>query len=433
MKTLIKNGIVVNPKAKYEKKMDILVNESKIEKIAEQIVADKNCQVIDVSGKYILPGLVDLHVHLREPGYEHKETIATGTKAAAKGGFTSICCMPNTNPVADNSSVIRFIQHRVAEEGVVKVFPIGAISKELKGQEISEIGMLKEAGVVGLSDDGSTVMNSGVMRRAMEYTKPFDLTFITHCEDQHLVNNGMVNEGYASMMTGLPGFPSAAEEIIIARDIALAELTGARLHIAHVTTKGGVELIRAAKQKGLEVTAEVTPHHLALSENELVSFNTSLKVNPPLRSKEDQLALIVGLQDGTLDIIATDHAPHAYEEKMVEFQWAPFGISGLETALPVAITYLVKEGKISLLELAEKMSYRPSEILNLNVGIIEEGLDADLVIVDLDKELEVNTDNFVSKGKNSPFNRRKLTGWPIMTMVNGQIVYQWSDKNYASN
>lgn len=432
MKKLIKNGIVVNPKAKYEKKMDILVNENKIEKIAEQIEVDENCQVIDASGKYILPGLVDLHVHLREPGYEHKETIATGTKAAAKGGFTSICCMPNTNPVADNSSVIRYIQHRAAEEGVVKVFPIGAISKELNGQEISEIGMLKEAGVVALSDDGSTVMNSAVMRRAMEYAAPFDLTFITHCEDQHLVNNGMVNEGYASMMTGLPGFPSAAEEIIIARDIALAELTGARLHIAHVTTQGGVELIRAAKKKGLAVTAEVTPHHLALSEEELVSFNTSLKVNPPLRSREDQHALIAGLQDGTIDIIATDHAPHAYEEKMVEFQWAPFGISGLETALPVAITYLVKEGKLSLLELVEKMSSKPSEILNLDVGIIAEGLDADLVIVDLEQELEVNTDNFVSKGKNSPFNRRKLTGWPIMTMVNGQIVYQWSN-DYAGN
>ncbi len=432
MKILIKNGIVVEPIKKLTDKMDILIEENKITRMAEEIEITEDMQVVDASEKHIFPGLVDIHVHLREPGYEHKETIYSGTRAAAKGGFTSICCMPNTDPVADNSSVIRFIQHRAADEGVVKVFPIGAISKKLEGQEISEIGMLAEAGVVALSDDGNTVMNSGVMRRAMEYATPWNLPFISHCEDQNLVDNGMVNEGYASLMTGLPVYPKAAEETIIARDIALAELTGAKLHIAHLTTKGGVELVRQAKAKGLPVTAEVTPHHLALSEEDVLSFDTSYKVNPPLRSKEDVTALIEGLQDGTIDIIATDHAPHAYEEKMVEFIYAPFGIAGIETALPVIYTYLVKDGKLSLLEMVEKMSSKPAEILGLPVSKLSEGENADLIIVDLDRELEVEIKDLVSKGKNNPFIGQRLTGWPVMTMVNGKVVYQRSGFN-ASN
>ncbi len=429
MKTLIKNGVVV--KKDMEQKLDILIENGKIVEMAEEINAS-DAEVIDATGKHILPGLVDLHVHLREPGYEQKETIKTGTKSAAKGGFTSICCMPNTDPVADNSSVIRYIQHRAAEEGVVKVFPIGAISKELKGEEIAEIGLLAEAGVVALSDDGNTVMNSGVMRRAMEYARPFDLTFITHCEDRKLVDNGMVNEGYASMMTGLPAFPNEAEEIIIARDIALATLTGAKLHIAHVTTKGGVELIRQAKAKGLPITAEVAPHHLALTEEDVLSFDTNFKVNPPLRSKADVAALIEGLLDGTIDIIATDHAPHAYEEKMVEFPYAPFGIAGLETALPVVVTTLVKDGRMNLSQLVEKMSINPANILGLGVGQLEIGQDADLVVVDMDREIEVDVKDIVSKGKNNPFIGWKLTGWPMMTLVNGKISYQRSGFN-ASN
>ncbi|AZR73010.1 dihydroorotase [Anoxybacter fermentans] len=429
MKKLIKNGIVVDPERGRKEKLDILIENGKIVRIAEKIEETEDVKIIDVTGKYVLPGLVDLHVHLREPGFEHKETIATGTRAAAKGGFTSICCMPNTDPVADNPSVIRYIQHRSAEEGVIRVFPIGAITKGSKGEEIAEIGMLKEAGVVALSDDGRTVMNSGVMRRAMEYATPFDLTFITHCEDHNLVDNGMVNEGYASMMTGLPGYPAEAEEIIIARDIKLAELTGAKLHIAHVTTKGGVELIRQAKARGVSITAEVTPHHLVLCEEDVLSYDTNFKVNPPLRSKEDQAALIEGLQDGTIDIIATDHAPHAYEEKMVEFQWAPFGIAGLETALPVIITTLVKDGKLSLMDVVKKMSTKPAQILDLSVGGIGEGQEADLVVVDLEWEEEVRVKDLVSKGKNNPFIGWKLIGWPVMTMVKGKIVYQRSGFN----
>lgn len=426
MQTLIKDGIIVDPMMEFSGKLDILIENDKILKIAEKITPLDQMQVIDVAGKHIFPGLVDLHVHLREPGYEHKETIKSGTKAAAKGGFTSICCMPNTDPVADNSSVIRFIQHRVHEEGVIKVYPIGAISKNLQGQEISEIGMLAEAGVVALSDDGNTVMNSGVLRRAMEYATPFNLTFIAHCEDSNLVDAGMVNEGLASMMSGLPGYPKEAEEVIIARDIALAELTGAKLHIAHVSTKGGVELVRQAKAKGLPVTAEVTPHHLVLSEEDVLGFDTSFKVNPPLRSKEDQFALIFGLQDGTIDIIATDHAPHAYEEKMVEFQWAPFGISGIETAFPVLYTSLVETGKLTLNQLVQKMTLNPAEILGLPVGKIAEGQIADLVITDLKEEIAVQGKDLVSKGKNNPFVGWQLAGWPVMTIVNGQIVYQRS-------
>lgn len=436
MKSLIKNGIVVEPTRGKEERLDILVENGKIVKIAEEIVLNESeasdVQIIEATNKYILPGLVDLHTHLREPGYEHKETIKSGTMAAAKGGFTSVCCMPNTDPVADNPSVIRYIQHRAAEEGVVKVFPIGAITKKLEGQEISEIGMLKEAGVVALSDDGSCVMNSGVMSRAMVYAKPFDLTFICHCEDKNLVDNGMVNEGYASMMAGLPGYPAAAEEIMIDRDIRLAQMTGAKVHIAHISTRGGVELVRAAKAKGLPVTAEVTPHHLALCEEDVLSFDSNYKVNPPLRSKDDVAALIEGLQDGTLDIIATDHAPHAYEEKTVEFGYAPFGIAGLETAFPVMYTCLVKDGKLNLLQLVEKMSSKPANILNLPVGQIAEGATADLVIVDLDREMEVTLKDMVGKSKNNPFVGWRLNGWPVLTMVNGKVAYQRSEYN-ASN
>lgn len=429
MKKLIKNGIVVEPSKGVEARMDLLIENGKVVQMAEEIGIEADMQVIDASGKHVFPGLVDIHVHLREPGFEHKETIQTGTKAAAKGGFTGVCCMPNTDPVADNASVIRYIQHRAAEEGFTKVFPIGAITKKLEGKEISEIGMLKEAGVVALSDDGGTVMNSGVMRRAMEYVKPFNLTFISHCEDRNLVDEGMVNEGLASTIAGLPGFPSAAEEIIISRDILLAELTGAKLHIAHVTTRGGVELIRQAKAKGLPVTAEVTPHHLALNEQDVLSYDTNFKVNPPLRSTDDVAALIEGVQDGTIDIIATDHAPHAIQEKLMEFKYAPFGIAGIETALPVIYTTLVKDGKLSLIDMVKMMSSKPAELLDLPAGKLAEGEDADLVIVDLEREMEVTVEDLVGKGKNNPFIGWKLSGWPVMTLVNGEVVYQRSGFN----
>lgn len=426
MKSLIKNGTIIEPTRGQEERLDILIENGKIVALAEEIAAEAGVEVIDAAGKYILPGLIDMHVHLREPGYEHKETIKSGTRAAAKGGFTTVCCMPNTDPVADNPSVIRYIQHRAAEEGTVKVLPIGAITKKLEGQEIAEIGMLKEAGVVALSDDGKCVMNSGVMRRAMEYATPFTLPFIVHCEDHDLVDNGMVNEGIASVEGGLAPYPAAAEEIIIARDIRLAEMTGAQLHIAHLTTRGGVELVRQAKAKGLPVTCEVTPHHLALTEEDVLSYNTNFKVNPPLRSKEDVAALIEGLQDGTIDTIATDHAPHAYEEKTVEFAYAPFGIAGLETAFPVLYTCLVKDGKLSLLELVEKMATNPAKVLHLFAGRLVEGVDADLTIVDLETEIEVTLKDFVGKSKNNPFIGKHVTGWPVLTMVRGQVAYQRS-------
>ena len=421
-KLLLKDAEVVNPENNEIKQQDILVEDDKIIKIAANIEA-KDAEVIEVKDKLIVPGLVDMHVHLREPGYEHKETIATGTQAAAKGGFTSVACMPNTNPVLDKETLIEGLNRKIAEDGVVKVHPIGAITKESQGQELAEIGSMKEAGIVAISDDGNPVMNSEIMRLALKYAGDFNLPVISHCEDENLSGDGVVNEGYYSTVTGLDPIPASSEEVMVARDICLARETNNPVHIAHISTKGAVQLVRDAKKQDIPVTCEVTPHHFSLTDEAITSFSTATKVHPPLRSKEDVQAIKEGLKDGTIDVIATDHAPHSNEEKDVEYDYAPFGISGLETALGLINTELIETGILSWQEVIKKLTINPASILNLDVGKIEEGQVADLSVIDPEKEWEVKPKEFVSKGKNTPFTGRKLKGQNIMTLVEGQIVY----------
>jgi dihydroorotase len=423
MRLLIRGGMVVDPEMKINDAMDILVEDGKIKDIGNNL-AYSVCNVIEASGKYVLPGLVDAHCHLRDPGFEYKEDIESGTRSAAAGGFTSVACMPNTNPVIDNEAVIRYIQSKAKAKGSVNVFPIGSISKELKGEELSEMGELKLAGAVAVSDDGRPVASSSLMKKALQYASMFDLLVISHCEDLDLAEEGVINEGYNSTAMGLKGIPSAAEDIAVARDIILAEYTGARIHIAHVSTELSVELIRNAKSRGVKVTAETCPHYFSLTDDACIGYNTHAKVNPPLRTQRDVEAVIQGLKDGTIDIIATDHAPHHSDEKNVEFNIAANGISGFETAFPLAVTYLVKPGHLSIDKVVEKMSLIPSKILGLNKGTLKVGQDADITIVDLDKEFTVDVTQFKSKGKNSPFNGFRLQGEVVYTLVGGRIVNQ---------
>jgi len=420
-KLLIKGGKVVSPADDLNEELDLLVVDGKVTEVAEEIDASE-AEVIDATGKIVTPGLIDMHVHLREPGFEHKEDIKSGTESAAAGGFTSVACMPNTEPVVDNATVVNYINDKAKINAKVNVFPIGSITKGLEGKELAEIGFMKEAGIVAISDDGETVMNSELMKLALEYVKAFDLPVISHCEDKTLTENGVVHEGYYSTVTGLDAIPAAAEDIIVARDIRLAEMTGTPLHIAHVSTKRAVELVRDAKARGVQVTAEVTPHHFTLTDEAITTFDTNTKVNPPLRSSEDVTAIKEGLADGTIDVIATDHAPHAWEEKDVEYDYAPFGIAGLETALPLVITELVKPEVLSLEEAIEKLTINPAQILSLNKGRLTVGEDADITVIDLDQEYEVDANKFYSKGKNSPFIGEVLGGRAVATIVNGKLV-----------
>ncbi len=426
-KLLLKNGKLINLEDKVRENKDILIINNKIAQVGEDLAVD-DAQIVDLAGKVIAPGLIDIHVHLREPGFEHKETIETGTKAAAKGGFTSVACMPNTKPVIDKESLVRSVLSIAKEDARVNLYPIGAITKESKGEELAEIGSMNEAGAVAISDDGHSVMNAEVMRLALEYASDFDLPVIVHCEDKNLAGQGVVHQGYYSTITGLNPIPASAEDVIVARDISLAEETGAKLHIAHISTKGSVELVRQAKKRGVNVSCEATPHHFTLTDEEITAFDTATKVNPPLRSEEDVKAIKEGLQDGTIDVIATDHAPHAVEEKDVEYNYAPFGISGIETALGLVITQLVKPGILSLEEAITKLTINPAEVLGLDKGRIEVGRVADLTVIDLEKEWKVEPKDFISKGKNTPFAGFKLTGQAVMTIVGGEIVYKSSDE-----
>lgn len=421
MKSLIKNGHIIDPKTNRNGIFDIMIEDGKVVEIGSDLDIT-NGDLIDASGKYVLPGLVDAHCHLRDPGFEYKEDIESGTRSAAMGGFTSIACMPNTNPVIDNQSIVKYITAKAKHEGVVNVYPIGAISKGQKGEELSEIGELKFAGVVAISDDGKPVRNPSLMKKALQYASMFDTTVISHCEDLDLVDEGVMNEGYNSTVMGLRGIPSAAESVMVARDLILAEYTKAPIHIAHVSTEYSVELIRMAKKRGIKVTAETCPHYFALTDDACMNFNTNAKVNPPLRTKRDVDAVIEGLSDGTIDIIATDHAPHHIDEKNVEFTLAANGIVGFETALPLAVTYLVKPGFLSLEDLALKMCVNPSKILGLNKGSIEKGKSADITIIDINEEFTVNVDKFKSKSKNSPFNGFRLTGAVYYTIVEGNVI-----------
>ena len=403
---------------------DILIDNKTIVKIGQDIDIDpRDVTLIDGKGLHVFPGLIDMHCHLREPGYEYKEDIESGTKSAAAGGFTGIAPMANTNPPIDNAGMVNFIKKRARESGVVKIFPIATVTKQMKGEEITEIGELSRAGAVALSDDGLPIENAQVMRLALQYSQMFNIRIISHCEDFNLVDEGVMNEGYMSTILGLKGINRAAEELGIARDIIMAKTFNAPIHIAHVSTKDGVEMIRQAKAEGVAVTCETTPHHFSATDKWVSSYDTNTKVNPPLRTSDDVLAIKEGLRDGTIDAIATDHAPHHMDEKNVEYDIAEFGISGFETAFSLGYTNLVKEGVLSLSQLVDKMSTTPAKILNVGGGKLEEGSIADITIADLQARYIVDIDKFYSKGKNNPFHGREVSGKVLYTIVDGNIVY----------
>lgn len=421
-KILIKNGIVVNASTNFQEIADIYIENGIIRDIGKDL--NYNCEeVINCKGLYVIPGLVDMHCHLREPGFEYKETIETGVVSAAAGGFTSIACMPNTDPVVDNPELVKYIKEKARQLNMVNVYPVGCITKGQKGLELTEIEKLKSAGVVAISDDGKPVSNSFIMQEALKCSKKLDMLVISHCEDLNLVNNGVINEGVISNLLGLKGIPKAAEEVMVARDVILAEHTDAKVHIAHVSTRGSVDIIRNAKKRNVKVTAETCPHYFSITDEAVIKFSTYAKVNPPLRAKEDVEAIIEGLADGTIDVIATDHAPHHVDDKNKEFNEAAFGFVGFETALPLTITNLVILGHLTYMQLVEKMCYNPAKILGIDKGRLEIGKTADITIFDPNEEFIVNVNEFKTKGRNSPFHGMKLKGRIHYTIVNGRVIW----------
>ena len=392
-------------------------------KFAKEFSEDKADRVIDLKGATVTPGLVDMHCHLREPGGEYKETIATGTASAAKGGYTSICPMPNTNPVADNAAVISGILKKAKEADKCRVYPIGAATKGINGDLISEMGLMKEAGIVAVSDDGHPIKNAGIMRKVMEYSSDFDLPVLNHCEDKDL-SEGAMNEGVVSTTIGIRGIPAAAEDIMIARDIILSEYLDIPVHICHVSTKGGVRMIREAKARGVKVTCETCPHYFTLTDDMCETYDTNFKMHPPLRTEEHRLAIIEGIKDGTIDAIATDNAPHHADEKVCEFSVALNGILGFETAFALGYTYLVKKGEITLERLIDLMCFGPSKILKLGRGGMNVGDDADLAVFDLDNEFVFEKDKMLSKSRNTPYDGWKLYGETILTVMGGKVTYE---------
>ena len=420
MKTCIKNGLIINPKTQMEKVSDLWIEDGKVSYIGtKDEVAD---EVIDASGKWVVPGLIDLHVHFRAPGFEHKEDIESGARAAAKGGFTTVCCMPNTNPVIDNECVVEYIHAMAKRACGVNVLPVGAITKGQEGESLADIGKMKAHGICALSEDGKTVMDSGLMKKAMNYAKPFDLVILDHTEDKQLTG-GAMNAGENAQLFGIKGIPREAEEIIVARDILLAKYTGCRLHLCHISTEGSLEIIRFAKAQGVQVTAETAPHYFTLDDSILGDYDTNKKMSPPLRTKKDVEAIKRALQDGTLDVIATDHAPHHYDEKNVEFEKAPFGIVGLETSFSLSYTQLVKSGLLSKMALIERMSTKPAEILGIDKGNIEVGKTADITLLDPDSTYTITKETFAGKSKNSPFIGMEVQGEVVRTLVAGKTVY----------
>lgn len=417
----IKNANVLGKRA------DVLIESDRIVAIGQIDEFTEGCGVIQADGLTLLPAFVDMHTHLREPGFEAKETIATGSMAAVAGGYASVCCMPNTKPVTDNPYIVKYIIDRAREADKARVYPIGAISVGLKGETMAEMGKMKSAGAVAMSDDGQPVTTAQMMRLALEYAKDFNLLLISHCEDKGLVNEGVMNEGYNSTRLGLKGIPSAAEDVMIAREIILAEMLDTRVHIAHVSTASGVQLIREAKARGVKVTAETCPHYIAGTDDLVEGYDTMAKVNPPLREEKDRQAVIAGLADGTIDCIATDHAPHTKEDKNCEFNFAANGISGIETAFALCYTYLVDSGIMSLDKLSMLMTKTPAEIVGVPYGQIEVGGLADLTLVDLDAKYTIDSSKFYSKGKNTPFNGFVVKGKVKYTVVGGKIKYQSED------
>ena len=422
MTLLIQGGHVIDP-GRVNGVADVLIENGTISAVGPALTAPAGATVIQAKGQLVLPGFVDLHVHFREPGFEYKETIQSGTAAAVAGGFTTVCAMPNTNPVNDNQAVTEFMLERAKAAGNAHLYPIGAITKKSEGKELAEIGDLRRAGCVAISDDGKPVMNSLVMRRAMEYARAFDVPVVDHCEDLHLSEGGCMNEGLVSTELGLPGIPSAAEDVMVARNVSLAELTGARLHLAHISTAGSVRMVREAKARGLKVTAEACPHHFTLTEELTRGYNTHAKMNPPLRTMQDVQAIKEGLRDGTIDVIATDHAPHATQEKQQEFTEAPFGIVGLETALSLTLA-LVAEGVLTLESAVDKLATAPAKAFSLNAGTLAVGAPADVAIVDPNREWQVDPSRFRSKSRNTPFAGWKVKGRVTTTIVSGRVVFE---------
>ncbi len=404
------------------KKKDIVVEGNRISAIAEGI-SGKYDEVINADGLTALPAFIDMHTHLREPGFEYKEDISSGSAAAVAGGFSAVCCMPNTRPVTDNKYIVKYIVDRAREVDLAKVYPIGAITVGLKGETMAEMGSMQKAGAIAMSDDGQPVTSAQMMRLALEYAKDYDLLLCSHCEDKSLINDGVVNEGENATKAGLKGIPSCAEDIMISRDIILAEMLYTKVHICHVSTASGVQLIREAKARGVKVSCETCPHYIAGTDELILGYDADSKVNPPLRTEKDRQAILAGLADGTIDVIATDHAPHHYEDKNVDFSLAANGISGLETAFSLCYTYLVDSGIMTLDRLSELMSARPARLLGLESGSISEGGLADIVLVDLNCEYVIDSGKFRSKGKNTPFDGWKVKGKVVRTLVEGKVKF----------
>lgn len=422
MKIVIKNGRLIDPASKTDGMLDVLVEDDRIADIAPGMKAKNDDGVIDAAGCLVLPGLIDMHVHFREPGREDIETIYGGSKVAAKSGFTSVCTMPNTDPVIDNQALVRFIKLE-AEKGPINVFPVATITKGMKGGEISEMGELINAGAVAFTDDGLPVMSSILMRRALEYSRMFNVPIITHSEDLELTDDGIMNEGRNSTILGLKGIPSESEEVMIARDVILTRLSGGRLHVAHVSSGGSVEILRRAKSDGIRVSCETAPHYFSLTDDAVAEYLSMAKMKPPLRTEDDRRAIIEGLRSGVIDVIATDHAPHSMNEKMQELEYAPFGIIGLETAVPLIITELVRENGFSFIEAFEKVTVNPARILKIDRGALQAGKIADITIIDPEKKVAITEDFILSKCKNTPFLGRELYGAVQYTLCNGNVVY----------
>jgi dihydroorotase len=423
MAIILKNGKWLNENSEMEK-VEVKIEHDKISEIAQSIIGDESDEIIDVEGNLIAPGFIDLHVHLREPGGEHKETIATGTFAAAKGGFTTVAAMPNTRPVPDTKEQMEWLQGRIRETAHVNVLAYGAITIRQLGKELTDFAALKEAGAFAFTDDGVGVQSAGMMYEAMKRAAKLNMSIVAHCEDNTLINKGSVHDGIFAKKYGINGIPSVCESVHIARDVLLAEATGCHYHVCHISTKESVRIVRDAKRAGIRVTAEVTPHHLLLCDEDIPGLDANYKMNPPLRGREDRDALIEGLLDGTIDFIATDHAPHTEEEKAEGMQLAPFGIVGLETAFPLLYTYFVETKKFSLKQLIDFLTIKPAETFGLRAGRLAVGEKADLTVINLQQEQAIDPATFVSKGKNTPFAGWKCKGWPVMTFVGGKLVWK---------
>jgi dihydroorotase len=421
----LRGGRVIDPTRSVDEVADVLLRDGVVAAVGS-VGSLADATVLDVSGLVVCPGLIDLHVHLREPGHEHKETIATGSRAAAAGGFTAVCAMPNTDPPIDDPASVGYVRAEGFRAAAARVYPCGAVSVGQKGERLTEIGEMIDAGAVAITDDGRPVATAGLMRLALEYAGTFGIPVATHCEDLTLSNGGSMNESVVSTRLGLRGIPNAAEDVCIARDLLLAELTGGRLHVQHVSTRGGVAMIRAAKERGVAVTAEATPHHFTLTDDVVEAYRTNAKVNPPLRRAEDRAAVVEGIADGTLDVIATDHAPHHYDEKEQAFEDAPFGLVGLETALGLALTHLVHPGVIDLPTLVQRMSTAPARAFNLPGGFLGAGAPADVTVFDPQWEWTVQPSAFLSKSRNTPFAGRRLRGRAVYTIVHGRMVHDAS-------